>query len=158
MTRWAAVESALDLVRTLAAEDPELRGSLPLGVDLADPDTVRDDVAAVIEGLQRAGSAGWTRPRWPTGCAAHLGAGPAGAGGPAGPVGRGRRAHRRHGAAAAPAAAAAPSGTARTGGSRCSPDGGPTPSRRRPRAALTALLAAGELTVGDLPGLDAADG
>ena len=52
MTRWAAAESALDLVRTLAAEDPALRGSLPLGLDLADPDTVRDDVAAVIAGLQ----------------------------------------------------------------------------------------------------------
>jgi ribosomal protein L16 Arg81 hydroxylase len=52
VTRWAAAESALDLVRTLAAEDPQLRGSLPLGLDLGDPDTVRDDVAAVIAGLQ----------------------------------------------------------------------------------------------------------
>ena len=40
VTRWAAAESALDLVRTLAAEDPQLRGSLPLGLDLADPDAV----------------------------------------------------------------------------------------------------------------------
>jgi hypothetical protein len=52
VTRWAVAESALDLVRTLAADDTELRGSLPLGVDLSDPDTVRDDVAAVIAGLQ----------------------------------------------------------------------------------------------------------
>nr|WP_283956333.1 cupin domain-containing protein [Blastococcus sp. CCUG 61487] len=52
VTRWAAAESALDLVRTLAAEDPGLRGSLPLGVDLADPAVVRDDVVAVIAGLR----------------------------------------------------------------------------------------------------------
>jgi lysine-specific demethylase/histidyl-hydroxylase NO66 len=52
VTRWAAAESALDLVRTLAAEDPKLRGSLPLGVDLGDPDSVRADVAAVLTGLQ----------------------------------------------------------------------------------------------------------
>jgi lysine-specific demethylase/histidyl-hydroxylase NO66 len=52
VTRWAAAESALDLVATLAAEDPQLRGSLPLGVDLSDPDSVREDVAAVITGLQ----------------------------------------------------------------------------------------------------------
>jgi hypothetical protein len=52
VTRWAAAESALDLVRTMAVADPELRGSLPLGVDLADPAAVRDDVAAVIAGLQ----------------------------------------------------------------------------------------------------------
>src|SRR3954471_8587173 len=52
VTRWAAAEAALDLVRTLAAGDPALRGSLPLGVDLTDPDAVRDDVIAVIEGLR----------------------------------------------------------------------------------------------------------
>ncbi|WP_245158980.1 cupin domain-containing protein [Blastococcus sp. TF02A_35] len=52
VTRWAAAESALDLVRTLAAEDPQLRGSLPLGLDLSRPDSVRDDVAAVVAGLQ----------------------------------------------------------------------------------------------------------
>ncbi|WP_235564928.1 cupin domain-containing protein [Modestobacter sp. Leaf380] len=51
VTRWGAVESALDLVRTLAVEDPELRRSLPLGVDLADPGTTAEDVAAVIAGL-----------------------------------------------------------------------------------------------------------
>src|SRR3954464_3396094 len=53
VTRWAAVESALDLVRTLAAEDPELRGSLPLGVDLADPAATTEDVATVLAGLHR---------------------------------------------------------------------------------------------------------
>ena len=52
VTRWAAAESALDLVRTLAAEDPALRASLPLGVDLADPQAVRDDVTAVLAGLR----------------------------------------------------------------------------------------------------------
>lgn len=52
VTRWAAAESALDLVRTLAADDPQLRGSLPLGLDLSDPDAVRDDVAAVVSALQ----------------------------------------------------------------------------------------------------------
>ncbi|RBY79233.1 cupin [Blastococcus sp. TF02-09] len=52
VTRWGAAEAALDLVRTLAAEDPALRGSLPLGVDLADPDGLRDDVTAVVEGLR----------------------------------------------------------------------------------------------------------
>jgi hypothetical protein len=52
VTRWAAAESALDLVRTLAVEDPELRRSLPLGVDLADADAVREEVTAVLSGLQ----------------------------------------------------------------------------------------------------------
>ncbi|MGY1691816.1 cupin domain-containing protein [Geodermatophilus sp. SYSU D01105] len=52
VTRWAAAESVLDLVRVLAAEDPELRRSLPLGVDLADPGAVTDDVAAVVAGLR----------------------------------------------------------------------------------------------------------
>jgi len=51
VTRWNAVESTLDLVRTLAVDDPELRRSLPLGVDLADPRTTADDVAAVLRGL-----------------------------------------------------------------------------------------------------------
>ena len=52
VTRWAAAESALDLVRAMAAEDPQLRGSLPLGLDLADPAAIRDDVAAVVAGLR----------------------------------------------------------------------------------------------------------
>jgi bifunctional lysine-specific demethylase and histidyl-hydroxylase NO66 len=53
VTRWGAVESALDLVRTLAADDAEFRGSLPLGVDLADPAATSEDVAAVLAGLHR---------------------------------------------------------------------------------------------------------
>jgi hypothetical protein len=52
VTRWAAAESALDVVRVLAADDPELRRSLPLGIDLADPSSVTDDVTAVIAGLR----------------------------------------------------------------------------------------------------------
>ncbi|MBN1092406.1 cupin-like domain-containing protein [Blastococcus sp. TML/M2B] len=52
VTRWGAAEAALDLLRSLAAEDPALRGSLPLGVDLARPDSIRDHVATVIAGLQ----------------------------------------------------------------------------------------------------------
>ncbi|MGY1785776.1 cupin domain-containing protein [Geodermatophilus sp. SYSU D00698] len=52
VTRWAAAESALDLVRVLAAEDRELRRALPLGLDLSDPASVRDDVATVVTALQ----------------------------------------------------------------------------------------------------------
>jgi lysine-specific demethylase/histidyl-hydroxylase NO66 len=52
VTRWAAAESALDLVAGLAAKDPGLRGSLPLGLDLGDPDSVREEVAAVLARLQ----------------------------------------------------------------------------------------------------------
>jgi lysine-specific demethylase/histidyl-hydroxylase NO66 len=52
VTRWSAAEAALDLVRTLAADDPQLRTSLPLGVDLSDPDALSEDVAAVIAGLR----------------------------------------------------------------------------------------------------------
>lgn len=54
VTRWGAVESALDLVRTLATDDPALRASLPLGVDLAAPGTTAEDVAAVVAGLHAA--------------------------------------------------------------------------------------------------------
>ncbi len=52
VTRWSAAEAALDLVRELAAGDPELRRSLPLGVDLADPAAAADDVAAALAGLR----------------------------------------------------------------------------------------------------------
>ncbi|WP_235909437.1 cupin domain-containing protein [Goekera deserti] len=54
VTRWGALESALDLLRVAAADDPELRRSLPLGTDLADPDSAADDVAAVLAGLHAA--------------------------------------------------------------------------------------------------------
>ncbi len=52
VTRWAAAESALDLVRVLAADDPELRRTLPLGIDLADPARVADEIGSVLAGLQ----------------------------------------------------------------------------------------------------------
>jgi bifunctional lysine-specific demethylase and histidyl-hydroxylase NO66 len=52
VTRWAAAESVLDTVRVLAADDAELRRSLPLGVDLADPATTRDDVHTVVSALK----------------------------------------------------------------------------------------------------------
>ena len=48
VTRWAAVESALDLVRELAADDPELRRALPLGLDLSDPGALAGEVPAVL--------------------------------------------------------------------------------------------------------------
>nr|WP_255410877.1 cupin domain-containing protein [Blastococcus sp. TF02A-26] len=52
VTRFAAAEAALDVVRELAADDAELRRSLPMGVDLADPGSTADDVAAVLAGLR----------------------------------------------------------------------------------------------------------
>ncbi|MCU1615444.1 MAG: Cupin 4 family protein, partial [Frankiales bacterium] len=52
VTRWAAAEAALDLVRRAAAGDPELRRSLPLGVDLADPGALADDAPAVVAALK----------------------------------------------------------------------------------------------------------
>jgi bifunctional lysine-specific demethylase and histidyl-hydroxylase NO66 len=156
VTRWAAAESALDLVATLAAEDPELRGSLPLGVDLSDPDSVRDDVTAVIAGLRdwlgridpaevadrlRARTWAQVRPE------------------PVAPL-----------AQSAAAAALGPETVLRLRRRlRCSlrdgADGRPVLlAGRRSHSfpadvgpALTALLAAGELKVGDLPGLDPAD-
>ena len=154
VTRWAAAESALDLVRTLAAEDPELRGSLPLGLDLADPDAVRDDVAAVLAGLQD-----WLGRVDPAEVADRL---------------RARTWAQVRPEPVAPLAqsAAAAALTAETvlrlrRRLRCAlrdADGRPGDAARRAathffpgevREALAALLAAGELKVGDLPGLDA---
>ena len=156
VTRWAAAESALDLVRTLAADDPELRSSLPLGLDLADPAAVRDDVAAVLAGLQD-----WLGRVDPAEVADRL---------------RARTWAQVQPEPVAPLAqsAAAAALTAETvlrlrRRLRCAlrdaADGRVTllagrrthsfPGEVRP--ALTALLAAGELKVGDLPGLDAAD-
>jgi hypothetical protein len=156
VTRWTAVESALDLVRTLAAEDPALRGSLPLGVDLADPAATAGDVAAVLTGLRR-----WLDQVDPAAVADAL------------------RARTWAQVRPAPVAPLAQSAAAAALG----PD---TVLRVRPLLrvqlrepvgdrvtlvagrrthdlsadtfpALQALLAAGELTVGALPGLDAAD-
>ncbi|MCF6734047.1 cupin domain-containing protein [Blastococcus sp. KM273129] len=153
VTRWAAAESALDLVRTLAAEDRELRGSLPLGLDLGRPDSVRDDVAAVIAGLQE-----WLGRVDPTEVADRL---------------RERTWAQVRPEPVAPlaqstaAAALGPATVLRVRRRlRCSlrdaADGRVTllAGRRthtfpgRVRAALAELLDAGELKVGDLPGLD----
>nr|WP_275585855.1 cupin domain-containing protein [Geodermatophilus sabuli] len=156
VTRWSAVESALDLVRVLAAEDPELRRSLPLGLDLADPATVADDVATVVAGLkswldrvdpaevaERVRARTWAQVR-PE---------------PVAPL-----------AQATAAAALSPDTVLRVRPRlrcqlRAPVEGRVTlvagrrelelPEQTRP--ALAALLAAGELKVADLPGLDAAD-
>jgi hypothetical protein len=156
VTRWAAAESALDLVRALAVADPRLRASLPLGVDLGDPDSVRDDVAAVIAGLRD-----WLGRVDPTEVADRLRAGtwaqvrPE----PVAPL-----------AQSAAAAGLGPETVLRLRRRlRCTlrdgADGRTTliagrrshsfPADVRP--ALTALLEVRELKVGDLPGLDPAD-
>jgi hypothetical protein len=156
VTRWAAAESALDLVRTLAADDPELRGSLPLGLDLSDPGSIRDDVAAVLAGLRT-----WLDRVDPAAVADRLRAQtwaqvrPE----PVAPL-----------AQSAAAAALTPETVLHLRRRlRCSlqdaADGRVTllAGRRTHsfpadvRAALAALLAAGELKVGDLPGLETAD-
>ena len=156
VTRWAAAESALDLVRVLATDDPELRRSLPLGVDLADPAAVADDVATVVTALKswldrvdpaevadrlRARTWSQVRPE------------------PVAPL-----------AQATAAAALSPDTVLRLRRRlRCqlreAADGRVTlvagrrslelPADTRP--AVAGLLAAGELKVADLPGLDAAD-
>jgi hypothetical protein len=152
VTRWGLAESALDLVRTLATEDPELRSSLPLGVDLADPRAVEDDVAAVIAALK-----GWLDRADPAEIADRL---------------RDRswgqvRPEPVAPLAQATAAAALSSGTLLRlrRRLRCAlrdaPDGGVLllGGRRthafpaQSRAALAELVSAGELKVGDLPGL-----
>ncbi|HEX2072152.1 MAG TPA: cupin domain-containing protein [Geodermatophilus sp.] len=156
VTRWAAAESALDLVRSLAAEDPELRRSLPLGVDLADPAAVRDDVAAVVAALQ-----GWLDRVDPDEVADRLRA-------------RTWAQVRPEPVAPLTQAGAAASLTPDTvlrlrRRLRCrllEPEGGRVrliagrrthelPEQTRP--ALAALLRAGELKVADLPGLESAD-
>ncbi|GAA4751088.1 hypothetical protein GCM10023328_37540 [Modestobacter marinus] len=156
VTRWGAVESALDLVRTLAADDPTLRGSLPLGVDLADPAATTEDVAAVLSGLQR-----WLGEVDPAA------------------VADGLRARTWAQVRPAPVSPLAQSGALATltadtvlqvrpllrlqlrepaGGRVALVAGRRThdlPASTHP--ALAALLDTGELKVGDLPGLDAAD-
>ena len=156
VTRWAAAESVLELVRTLAAEDGSLRGSLPLGLDLSSPEMVAEDVAAVVDGLRewlgrvdpadvadRMRARAWAQVR-PE---------------PVGPL-----------AQSAAAAALTPDTVLRLrtrlrATLRDAEDGHVTvlagrrthifPADVRP--ALDELLAAGELRVGDLPGLDPAD-
>ncbi|MFD2092230.1 cupin domain-containing protein [Blastococcus deserti] len=156
VTRWAAAESALDLVRALAADDPQLRGSLPLGIDLADPDVLRDDVTVVVSALQE-----WLGRVDPAEVADRL---------------RARTWAQVRPEPVAPlaqsvaAAALTPETVLRLRRRlRCSlreaADGGVTllagrrsisfPADVRP--ALAALLATGELKVADLPGLEAAE-
>ena len=156
VTRWAAAESALDLVRALAADDPELRRSLPLGLDLGDPGTVRDDVAAVLEGLRD-----WLGRVDPAEVAERL---------------RERTWAQVRPEPVAPLAQSAAAATLTPGTVlrlrrrlRCSlrdaGDGRVTllAGRRahsfpaEVRTALAEFLAAGELKAGDLPGLDPAD-
>ncbi|MGY1699728.1 cupin domain-containing protein [Geodermatophilus sp. SYSU D00766] len=156
VTRWSAVEAALDLVRVLAADDPELRRALPLGVDLADPAALRDDVAAVVGALQ-----GWLGRVDPDRVADRV---------------RGRTWAQVRPEPVAPlaqataAAALTPDTVLRlrrrlrvslrdAGGDRVTLIGGRRthefPAATRP--ALAALLAAGELKVADLAGLEPAD-
>ena len=156
ITRWAAAESALDLVRTLAVEDPQLRGSFPLGLDLADPDATRDDVATVIAALQdwlgrvdpaavaeRLRSSAWAQVRPEP--VAPLASSTAAAALTADTVLRLRR-HLR-----CTLRDAADGRVTLIAGRRTHS----FPAGVRP--ALAALLTAGELKVGDLPGLDGAD-
>ena len=156
VTRWAAAESALDLVRTLAADDPELRRSLPLGVDLADPSATADDVAAVLEALRgwlgrvdpaevadRVRARTWAQVRPEP--VAPLAQSTAAAALTSDTVLRVRRRLR------VALREAAGDRVALLAGRRSHEFPGST------RAALAELLAAGELKVGDLPGLDAAD-
>ena len=153
VTRWAAAESALDLVRTLAADDPALRGSLPLGVDLADPRSVRQHVTEVLGGLRnwidrvdpddvadrlRAGAWAQVRPEPVLPLAQSAAAAALTSDTVLRLRGRLRSALRE-----------APDGTVRLIGGRRTHT---FPAETRP--ALTALLSAGELKVADLPGTD----
>ena len=63
VTRYALVEALLGL----AADEPELRASLPLGVDVADPDQLGADLAATVEALS-----GWLGKADPAAVAARL--------------------------------------------------------------------------------------
>ena len=156
VTRWGLAESALDLVRTMATEDPRLRGSLPLGLDLADPAAIRDDVTAVIADLRD-----WLGRVDPDEVADRLRA-------------RTWAQVRPEPVLPLTSSAAAAALTAETvlrlrRGLRCAlrdaDDGRVTllAGRRshsfpgEAREALAALLSAGELKTGDLPGLDADD-
>jgi len=156
VTRWATAEAALDLARSLAAEDPELRRSLPLGLDLTDPAALADDLPAVVAALKdwlervqpaqladRVRDRTWAQvrpepvaPLAQSAAAAELGAGTV------------LRMRRRLRCLLRDAE-----------GDRVTLVAGRRqhdfPSSVRP--ALAELLAAGELKVGDLPGLSAKD-
>ncbi|MGY1652807.1 cupin domain-containing protein [Geodermatophilus sp. SYSU D01119] len=161
VTRWSAVESVLDLVRTLAADDRELRRTLPLGVDLADPDALRDDVATVVGALQewlgrvdagqvadRVRGRAWAQVR-PEPVAPLAQATAAAALSPDSVL----RLRPRLRTALRPSSAAPAAGDRVTllGGRRSHE----FPAATRP--ALEALLASGELKVADLAGLEPAD-
>jgi hypothetical protein len=156
VTRWAAAESALDLVRELAADDPELRRSLPLGLDLTDPAALAGDVSAVVTALK-----GWLDGVDPARVADRV---------------RERTWAQVRPEPVAPLAQSAAAAELGPGTVlrlrrrlRCllrDADGGRVtlvagrrqhdfPAALRP--ALAELLAAGELKVGDLPGLSAED-
>jgi lysine-specific demethylase/histidyl-hydroxylase NO66 len=151
VTRYAIVEE----LAALAADLPELRRSLPLGIDVTDPGQVAADLAAVTEAL-----AGWLRDADPAAVADRLRRRLAAAV-PPGPV-----------APLAQAAAASTVDTTtrvrlrgglvhqlRTDGERILLE---LPDRQlslppSTEPAVKALLAGVPLAVGDLPGLDAAD-
>ena len=153
VTRYALVEA----LTALAAQEPELRASLPLGVDVADPDQLGADLAATVEALtgwlgkvdpaavaDRVRRRVWTQTR-PE---------------PVGPL-----------AQAAAARSVSDATTVRVRGGlrhRLRPVEGGTVVLELPdrtlslpaaaAAALRALLSGQELPAGALPGLDAADG
>jgi hypothetical protein len=153
VTRYALVEA----LTVLAAQEPELRASLPLGVEVADPDQLGADLAATVEALtgwlgkvdpaavaDRVRRRVWTQTR-PE---------------PVGPL-----------AQAAAARSVCDATTVRVRGGlrhRLRPVEGGTVALELPdrtlslpaaaAAALRALLSGQELPAGALPGLDAADG
>jgi bifunctional lysine-specific demethylase and histidyl-hydroxylase NO66 len=156
VTRFSVAEAALDLARSLAAGDADLRRSLGMGVDLADPAALTDDVAGVVAALK-----GWLDRVDPAEVADRL---------------RERTWAQVRPQPVAPLAQAS-AAAALTGETvlrlrprlRCvlrEPAGGRVqlvggrrthdfPESARP--ALAELLAVGELKVGDLPGLAAED-
>ena len=157
VTRWAAAESALDLVRTMAAEDPRA-ARLP---------------AARARPRRPATRSGTTSPRWSPACASGWTASTP----PRSPTGCAPAPGRRCGPEPVTPLAQSAAATALTAQSvlrlrrrlRCAlrdgDDGRVTLLAGRQshtfpgeaREALTALLAAGELKAGDLPGLDPDD-
>jgi len=151
VTRYNVVQA----LTTLAAEQPDLRASLPLGVDGTDPGQLGPDLAGTVEAL-----IGWLRRADPAAVAEQLRGQLAGAV-PPGPI--------------APLAQAAVAGSAGAGtlirlrpGLRCRlhADGDRVqldlPDRRLSLPASTepavkAVLTGGPLAIGDLPGLDPDD-
>ena len=154
VTRYALVEALV----ALAAEEPELRASLPLGVDVADPDAISAPTWPRPSRRWPAGSARPTRARSPTGCAVACGHRP------------GRSRSARWPRPRRPARSPTTTAVRVRGGlrHRLRPaDGGSVvlelPDRTltaagRHRGAVRALLSGQVLPAGQLPGLDPADG